>query len=68
MEHEPRLETGGSTTLSVTGICREGGGDAASMRPRSRELLVNIAHSRKFHEWGVRLRALPSSLGRYRAA
>jgi hypothetical protein len=39
-----RLGTGGSATLSVTGICREGGGDAASMRPRSRGLLVNTAH------------------------
>jgi hypothetical protein len=41
---------GGSVTeLSVTESCQGRGGDWTSVRQRKSDLLVNIAHSPKFH-------------------
>jgi len=50
----PCVLDGRITELSVTDGCLWRFGDGIRMRPEFREPLVNIAHSRKFHELGSR--------------
>jgi len=57
-----RLGLGGSATLSVTGICREGAVMRPACAPSPWSCWSILLISRKFHEWGVRLRALGGPL------
>jgi hypothetical protein len=51
--HDASLQGGSVTELSVTDGCRWRGGDGSIMPQCKSHLLVNIAHSSKFHVFGA---------------